>query len=195
MRFDTSRPAATGGRLHVFSIYSDFGTSRRIRRTVNAITRLAGHRWQYSSEMWRLDSISGCAPMKRIIALDGANSDILMAVIGSLDQRKPELIEWLDSLTPLPSDRFGLLIGLLGDEENKTCELDWVVKELIRCAEKTNRRFIWNWIGYHDDDDPDWLADAVSQLINHRRTWIEPQLGPALAAQHASPEPSALAVR
>jgi hypothetical protein len=75
------------------------------------------------------------------------------------------LIKWLDSLTPLSPYRSGLLIGLLGDEENKSEQLDWTAKQLIRCAQKTNRKFIWHWTGHNSMDDSDWLTKGVETLF------------------------------
>lgn len=189
MRFETTTTASLG-RLRVFSIYSDFGTSGRIRWTVNAIAKLAGHRWQCSSEMWRLDSLNGCEPMKKLVARDGANSDVLIVFIGSLEQRKPELIEWLDALAPVAPGRSGLLIGLLGDEENRTRELDWTARELIRCAQKANRKFLWNWAGHHDNDESEWLTEGVALLLNYKRNCpgLVAGLSPA-----AMPHPAATA--
>src|SRR6202161_2404983 len=118
MRLDSFKEMATGGKLHLFSIYTEMGAFRRIKWTVNAIAKLAGPQWHCSSEMWKLDSSCASELMRKMLAADGAKADVLSAVIGSLEQRTPQLIQWLDSLTPLAPDRLGLLIGLLGDEEN-----------------------------------------------------------------------------
>src|SRR5580692_10812497 len=106
--------------------------------------------------------------MMKMLADDGAKADVLIAMVGSLQQPRPELIEWLHSLNPLPPHRSGLLIGLLGDEENSSEELDWTARELIRCAQKTNRKFIWHWMGHHAMDDSDWLTDSVEMLVAHK---------------------------
>ncbi|HSY42576.1 MAG TPA: hypothetical protein VK811_01615 [Candidatus Acidoferrum sp.] len=165
IRLDSYKERAINGKLHLFSIYRDWGAYRRIKWTVNAIAKLAGEHWQCSSEMWNLDSSMAGELMREMLASDGANADVLVVVIGSLEQRTPEMIEWLDSLMPLGPDRTGLLIGLLGDEENKAQELDWTAKELIRCARKTNRKFIWNWMGRDAMEDPDWLRGSVELLL------------------------------
>src|SRR5580692_7934349 len=144
MRYDSFKEMVTVGKLHLFSIYTDLGAYRRIKWTVNAIAKLAGLPGQCSSEMWKLDSSTASELMRKMLASDGAKADVLIAVIGSLEQRTPEMIEWLDSLTPLDPGRMGLLIGLLGDGNNQAQELDWTAKELMRCAHKTNRKFIWN---------------------------------------------------
>lgn len=172
IQLDSYNERAINGKLHLFSIHGDWGAYRRIKWTVNAIAKLAGERWQCSSEMWRLDSSTASELMRKMLATDGANADVLIVVIGSLEQRTPEMIEWLDSLTPLSPGRPGLLIGLLGDEENKAQELDWTAKELIRCAQKTNRKFIWNWMGRDAMEDSDWLTDGVELLLAHKRAVV-----------------------
>ncbi len=170
MRFDPSRVLGADGKLHVFSVYGGFGAYRRIRWAVNAIARSAGRNWRCSSEMWKLDLLRACGPMREMATRDGAGADVLMAVTGSLDQRQPELIEWLDSMAPLPPGRFGLLIGLLGDEDNKSTELDWTARQLIRCAEKMHRQFLWNWVGCHDTHDTEWLAGGVEKLLAFKQS-------------------------
>lgn len=169
MRFD-SYSGMPGGKLHLFSVYTDFGAYRRIRWVVNTIAQLAGQRWQCSSEMWKLDSFVANGPIRRMMTSDGANADVLMVVIGSLDQRRPELMDWLDSLAPLAPGRSGLLIGVLGDEEDKAKELDWTAKQLIHCAQKTNRKFIWHWMQHHDGEDSDWLADSVDAMLAQKQS-------------------------
>jgi hypothetical protein len=185
MRLESYKEMAMNGKLHLFSIYTDLGAYRRIRWTVNAIAKLAGHRCQCSSEMWKLDSSNASELMRKMLANDGANADVLIVVIGSLEQRTPAMIEWLDSLTPLAPDRTGLLIGLLGDEDNKAEELDWTAKELIRCGQRTNRKFIWNWMGHHAMEDADWLTDSVELLLAHKRAIVEPPVLPEAAASAA----------
>jgi hypothetical protein len=182
MRLDSFKEIVTAGKLHLFSIYTDMGAYKRIKWIVNAIAKLAGPRWECSSEMWKLDSSLASELMRKMLAADGAKADVLIAVFGSLEQRTPQLIEWLDSLTPLAPGRTGLLIGLLGDEENKAQELDWTAKQLIRCAQKTNRKFIWHWMGNHDLDDSDWLRDSIEMLLARNQPAPEPIVLQANAA-------------
>jgi hypothetical protein len=174
MRHDSLKEMGIGGKLQLFSVYTDFGAYRRIKWTVSAIEKLAGPRWQCTSEMWKLDSLITNEPMKKMLANDGANADVLIAMVGSLEQQRPELIEWLHSLTPLQPHRSGLLIGLLGDEENNSEELDWTARELIRCAQKTNRKFIWHWMGHHAADNPAWLAESVQTLLADKQQLVRP---------------------
>jgi|GEM_PF-1333305 hypothetical protein len=178
MRTNLFSEPGTGGKLHLFSIYTDLGDYKRIKWTTNAIARLAGHRWLCSSEMWKLDSLMANKPMREMLAGDGGKANVLIVVVGSLEQRRPDLIEWLDTLMPLDPGRFGLLIGLLGDEDNQARELDWTAKQLIRCAHQTNRKFIWHWMGHHDMDDTDWLTESVEMLVTSNQPVLEPPMLP-----------------
>lgn len=178
MRHDSFKEIVRAEKLHLFSIYTDFGAYRRIKWTVGAIAKLAGPHWHCSSEMWKLDSLAANPGLRKMLADDGAGADVLIVVVGSLDRQQPELIEWLDSLAPFPADRFGLLIGLLGDEEDKGQELDWTAKQLIRCAQKTNRKFIWHWMGHHAMDNSDWLTDSVHALLAGKPTLPTTQMLP-----------------
>ena len=171
------------GKLHLFSIYTDFGAYRHIKCTVGAIAKLAGQRRQCSSETWKLDSLTVSEPMGKMLANDAANVDALIVVVNPQERCKPELIQWLDSLEPLNPHRPGLLIGLLGDEEDKSEELDWTARELIRCAQKTNRKFIWHWMEHHSVDSAGWLAEGVEMLLTQKRAAYNGLNG--IAAQEA----------
>jgi hypothetical protein len=175
---ESHKEITMNARLHLFSIYTELGAYRRIRWAVNTIAKLAGQHWQCSSEMWKLDASNASELMRHMLASDGAKADVLIVVMRALERRTPEMVEtveWLDSLAPLSPDRAGLLIGLLGDEDNKTEELDWTTRELTRCAQKTNRKFIWNWMGRYATEDADWLTNSVGQLLARNRTVAEPR--------------------
>lgn len=165
MRHDLVKEMATNGKLHVFSVYTDFGAYRHIKWTINEIAKLGCRRWQSSSEIWKLDSLLASETMAKMLTGDGSNADVLIVAVHSLEHRRPELIKWLDSLTAINPYRSGLLIGLLGDEESKSEQLDWTAKQLIRCAHKTNRKFIWHWTGNNNMDDSDWLSKGVDTLL------------------------------
>ncbi len=173
LRSNSCELAAMGGKLHLFSIYTDFGSCRRVKWISGSIAKLAGHRWQCRSEMWKMDSLRANEAMAKMLAGDAAAADVLIVVVGSLAHRSPELIDWLASLPPVMPLRHGLLIGLLGDEEDKGQELDWTAKQLIRCARENNRKFVWHWMGHHDGDVSEWLGDSVEALVASKRPMDE----------------------
>lgn len=185
MRHDLTTETASNGKLHVFSIYTDFGAYRYIKWTVNEIAKLGCRRWQSSSEIWKLDSLLTSETMAKMLANDGSNADVFIVAVHSLEHRRPELIKWLDSLAPLNPGRSGLLIGLLGDEESKSEQLDWTAKQLIRCAHRTNRKFIWHWTGHNNMDDSDWLAKGIETLLSPKKSASQEEmfLQEALAAK------------
>jgi hypothetical protein len=161
----------TYGRLRLFSLYVDFAAALRARWATSQISRLAGEYWKSSTEMWNLDSLSAGEPIQKMIAQDAADADVLVIVISSLERRTPELIRWLDSLTVCKTNRpvSGLLIGLLGDEEQPAGELDWTVKQFLRCAQRTDRDFIWRWMEKDAMTDGDWLTDSVEALLTRKQ--------------------------
>src|SRR5580692_2306539 len=134
LRPNSFRQAAVGGKIHLFSVYTDFGSCRRVKWITGTIAKLAGHRWNCTSEMWNLDSLMANGAMGKMLTRDAAMADVLMVVVGSLAQRRPELMDWLASLPPRVPLQPGLLIGLLGDEDDKAQELDWTAKQLIERA-------------------------------------------------------------
>ena len=143
-------------RLRLFSLYVDFAAAVRARWATGQIARLAGGHWKSTTEMWNLDSVAASNPIRKMIAQDAADADVLVVAMSSLDRRTPELIQWLDSLTVCKANRpvSGLFIGLLGDEEQPAGELDWTVKQFLRCAQGMDRDFIWRWM------EKDAMADS-----------------------------------
>lgn len=162
--------AAANGKLHLFCLYADFPASLRARRAVSAITRIAGPDWRPSAEMWKLDSLASSRPIRDMISSDAANADVMIVGVSSLEYRALELVQWLDSLAAQEPARStpGLLVGLLGDDENKSQELDWTVRQLIGCAQRSNRNFIWRWMEADALDDSGWLAGSVGELLSRK---------------------------
>jgi hypothetical protein len=154
------------GKLHLFSIYVDFAASARARKVAVKIAKLADTHWSTSSEMWKFDSIKASGSLQQMAASDAANADVLVVAVSSMGQREPALIEWLEELAVWRINRSasGLLIGLLGDEENHTAELDWTVKSLMHCAHKLGRDFIWHWTGEDSLSNLDWLEENMQDL-------------------------------
>jgi hypothetical protein len=44
-------------------------------------------------------------------------------------------------------------------------ELDWTVKEFLRCARQMDRDFIWHWMDRDAMVDDDWLRDIAEALV------------------------------
>jgi hypothetical protein len=61
-----------------------------------------------------------------------------------------------------------LFIGLLGDGRGQAVELDWTVKEFLRCARQMDRDFIWHWMGRDAMVDDDWLRDIAEALLTRK---------------------------
>jgi hypothetical protein len=122
--------------------------------------------------MWKLDSLMTSQPIRTMITNDAANADVLVIAISSLERCAFDLFHWLDFLAtrksnlPVP----GLLIGLLGNEENKSRELSWTVNQLIHCAQRANRDFIWQWMGQGANADSDWLTENVGILLARKQS-------------------------
>jgi hypothetical protein len=159
-----------GGKLHVFSLYVDFAAAGRARWLTGRMSRLAGELWTISTEMWNLDSLMASEPIRKMITQDASEADVLVVAMSSLDWREPELVQWLDSLTSGRADRAEsrLFIGLLGDRRGLAAELDWTVKEFLRCARQMDRRFLWQWMGRDAMADDDWVMDSVEPLLMPR---------------------------
>ena len=161
--------AVTNGKLHLLSLYGDLPASVRARWAAGAIARLAGPPWKTTSEMWKIDSLQVSAPIREMITNDAANADVIIAA-SSLAHSEPALFQWLESLKDCKGNRpvTGLLIGLLGDEETTTVDLDGVVKPLLHCAQQTDRNFIWHRMETGAMNGSDWLADSVNELLSRK---------------------------
>ena len=158
-------------RLHLFSLYVDFPAAVRARWATSQISRLAGKQWKTTTEMWNLDSLTTSEPIRKMITQDAADADVLVIAMSSLDWRELELVQWLDSLAAGKANRpgSGLFIGLLGDENGRAGELDWTVKQFLRCAQRTDRDFIWHWMEPEAMIGGDWLADSVESLLTRKQ--------------------------
>jgi hypothetical protein len=103
-----------------------------------------------------------------MIAQDAADADVLVIAMSSLDWRELELVEWLNCLAAGRANRpgSGLFIGLLGDGKGQAVELDWTVKQFLRCARQMDRDFIWHWMDREAMAEVDyWLTDSVEALL------------------------------
>ncbi|MGA2178155.1 MAG: hypothetical protein ABSH15_01040 [Verrucomicrobiota bacterium] len=159
-------------RLHLFSLYVDFPAAVRARWVTGQISRLAGKQWKTSAEMWNLDSLTTSEPIRKMITQDVADADVLVIAMSSLDWRELELVEWLNCLTVGKANRpgSGLFIGLLGDGRGEAEELDWTVKQFLRCARQMDRDFIWRWMDRDAMADVDyWLTDSVEALLTRKQ--------------------------
>jgi hypothetical protein len=158
---------AAGGVLNLLSIYTDFPASVRVRWTGSRIGHLAGQSWQIRSDIWKFDTLLASDSIKNMAITSAVRADILLVAIGSVEQRDENLIAWLDSvaaanLNPAPPK---LLIGLLGAEDTKSTELDWNIKQLLRCSRAMGCGFIWHWMGQDAMTDADFLAEHVTDLL------------------------------
>lgn len=160
------------GKLHLFSLYVDFAASVHARWAVGTITKLAGPCWKTSTEMWNLDSLNASQAVRKLTIQEAADADVLIVALSSLDRRESKLIEWLDALVAGKSEHpvSRLLIGLLGDEEHEAGELEWTVKQFMRCAQKMGRDFIWHWIGRGAINDTTWLDDSVEKFLSRKQS-------------------------
>jgi hypothetical protein len=170
--------ANADAKLRLFSLYVDFAASVRARWASGIITKLVGPRWKTSTEMWALDFSQTSQPIREMMFEGAADADMLIVALSSLDQREPKLIEWLNALAGQKAERPvpGLFIGLLGDEDHEAGELEWTVKQFMRCAQRTGRDFIWHWMGQEAINDTTWLTDNVEKFLSRKQynmAWVQ----------------------
>ena len=160
------------GRLRLFSLYLDSAAAMRARWATSHIARQAGERWRVSTEMWNLNSLFASDSIRTMITQDAAEADVIVVAMSSLDQRMPELIQWLDSLNTCKVNQpvSGLLVGLFGDDEQPAGELVWTVEQFLGCAQRNGRDFIWCWMRQEAmTDGGGWLADNVEVLLSRKQ--------------------------
>ncbi|MGO8837530.1 MAG: hypothetical protein ACLQAH_11825 [Limisphaerales bacterium] len=174
-------------KLRLFSLYVDFAAAVRARWATSQISRLAGEPWRASTEMWNLDSVAASQPIRKMITQDAADADVLVVAMSSLDRRELELVQWLDAVAACKVNRpvSGLFIGLLGDDNHQMGELDWTVKQFIRCAQRTDRDFIWHWMEKETMDNHDWLPDSVTALLTRKQPPLDVAFWPSNAVEIA----------
>jgi hypothetical protein len=164
--------AAAKTRLRWFTLYADYPAAIRARRVATGVTRMLGRDWQLAPEMWKLDSIAPVGPIRDLIAQEAAEADVLVIADSSPDQPDPAVIQWLHSLIDWKANRLipGLLVGLLGDEDHKVTEKNWLVEELGRFAGRTQMSFVWHACGQEFVEDSHWLNAGVENLLVRKKT-------------------------
>jgi len=151
--------------LRCFSLYVDYPAGIRAKRLSSQLGTLFGGCSEFSSELWKLDSVAPAGPIRRMIAQEAGESDVLLLSISS-DQPDSALDQWLNSLIPWKSNRLvpGLLVGLLGDEERQMDESNWLVQQLSAFAQCTGMRLVWQATGECES-----LVSGVECLLDRKR--------------------------
>ena len=167
LEIEATKQRIAGKGLNLFSVYTDRFAAANERWAVSQIKSLAGESELSHRGRWDLDILLASEHMKKTAAKVAAAADVLVVSIGSLELREACLIQWLDSLVNAGGDGTTprLIIGLLGSEQAKATELDWNVKQLIRCAKAMNRTFIWHWMGEDASADGDFLTEHIADLL------------------------------
>jgi hypothetical protein len=170
--FAGQEKTVVNGKLRLFSLYVDFAASAHARWATDTITKLAGRRWQCSTEMWNLDALTASEPIRKMITGDAADADVLIIAASSLARRETKLIEWLDSLAAWKTSRPvpGWLVGLFGDEENRSQELEWTAQQFIYCARQMGRELAVRWLERDSLDESGWLTERVETLLARKQS-------------------------
>ena len=165
----------TDGRLRLFSLYADYAAAMHARWATDQIGQLAGEPWKTYTEMWNLDSVTASEAIRKMVVQEAADADVLIVAISSLARRELNLAQWLDAVAAARTGRpvSGLFIGLLGDENDRAGELDWTVKQFLRCARQMDRDFIWRWMEREAMDSDEWLTDSVAALLARKQSGHE----------------------
>jgi hypothetical protein len=119
-------------------------------------------------QTWKLDSAIAADSIRDLVAQDAAESDLLVIAAGSLEQRAPGLAQWLRSVAPWKQTgcRGGLLIGLLGGDEEQAGELAWLINELSDFARRMGMRFLWQWMTAGALQETEWLEAGIEEAFN-----------------------------
>ena len=167
LEIETTKQRAAGKQIRLFSVYTDSFAAANERWTVSQIKTLTSESDLRHCGRWDLDILLVSEHMKKTAAKAAAGADVLLLSIGSLELRETSLIHWLASVACADSDGNTprLIIGLLGSEKAKATELDWNVKQLIRCAKAMNSAFIWHWMGEDASADGDFLTEHIADLL------------------------------
>jgi hypothetical protein len=168
------------GRLRLLSLYEDFAASVPARWATSTINKLARPRWETSAEMWNLNAFNASQQVRKMMIQNVTEADVLIVALSSLDRCKPKLVDWLDALVDGTAEGpvSGLLICLLGDEDQTIKGLGWTVKQFMRCAQGMGRNFIWHWTGREAINDTTWLTGSVEKFLSRKqpllnKTWLQ----------------------
>ncbi len=162
----------TDGSLAVFVLYADFAAGIRGKRLSRVIGKIAAN-VRVSSELWKLDSISPAGIIRRMIAQQAAEADILVIADSMPAGPNPRLNEWLESLVNWKAHRIfpGTLVGLLGDEEHAVDATDWSVNELAAFARKTRMHWRWSSGAREAWENGEWLTEVIERTCEEKRAF------------------------
>jgi hypothetical protein len=174
LEIETTKQRTPGKQLRLFSVYTDSFAAANERWAASQIKALTGESDLRHCGRWDLDILLVSEHMKRTAAKAAAGADILLISIGSLELRETSLVHWLDSVACADPDGNAprLIIGLLGSEKAKATELDWNVKQLIRCTKAMNSAFIWHWMGEDASVDVDFLTEHIADLLATKQSTL-----------------------
>jgi hypothetical protein len=165
-----SEPVAKA-KLRLFTLYADFSAGVRAKRLMSRLTSQAGRNWDVSSEMWKFDSIAPIGPIREIVEQEAGESDVLVIAVSAANHSEPAVTRWLQSLVRWKANRPapGLLLGMLGDEEHRIGEANWLVAELAGFARQSQMDMVWHSVGLDRAEDADWSDAALAKLLERRR--------------------------
>lgn len=157
--------------LRVFTLYVDFAAGVRAKRIVNEIKGIAGEEFACTSEMWKLDAVAPVGPIRKMIAQEAGESDVLIVAASQPDHPDPLLAEWLNLLVNWKAGRLfpGLLVGLLGAEDHVVDTANWMVNELTAFARQTRMHWVWHAGARQSWDNSQWLADGLGRALERKR--------------------------
>jgi hypothetical protein len=160
-------------KLRLFTLYADYPAGIRARRLAGRIADLAGHHCEILTEMWKLDSVVPLGPIREMIAQEAGESDVLVIAISAADQPDPALNQWLNSLLNLKAKRKvpGLLIGLLGDADQRVDGTNRLVEQLGTFAQRAQMSLV-RQPGGSPSMDIRWLMGVMERLLDRNRTGL-----------------------
>lgn len=126
--------------------------------------------------MWKLDSIAPVGPIRRMIAQEAGESDVLMIAATVADDPDPAISGWLDTLVNWKLNRSfpGLLVGLMGNEERSLEPSHWLVGQLAQFAKRTGMDFVWHRMDRELSEDCGWLQSSMDRLMKQKGVDLQP---------------------
>ena len=152
--------------LRLFTLYEDFEAGVRAKLLADRIINRTGNNYVILKGMWRMGSAKPIGRIHQMMARDAAESDVLLIASTSVDQTQATIIRWLYSLLGWRSNPMlpGLLIGLIGDEEQPASDSDWLVGQLSAFTGRNHLEFAWH-SGSESITDCGWIDPLLEKLF------------------------------
>ncbi len=160
----------TRTKLRIFALYEDFASGIPARWLAGEIALHGKSRCDSSIEMWKFDHVTRTGAFQKMTAQEAGAADVLIIAAVSVNEVPAGLDDWLRQVAAWKQNRLspGLVMGLLGIQNESNVERSLLVNDLARFAAHSKMTFDWRPMDVYGQADAKWTAIPVEQFLADR---------------------------